>query len=83
MSTNFLAHILKSYQIDIVLDFTSIRKLYEADPITVAICATAKRTGKWPHHSPLDLQTHDQRPMSAFALNSTTMTVIVSSQRLR
>lgn len=39
----FFGKILKSYRIDTILDFTSIRKLYEADPKTVAICATAEK----------------------------------------
>jgi len=42
----FCVHVCKQYRIDSVLDFTSIRNLYEADTKTVAVLACVGKPGK-------------------------------------
>lgn len=43
---NFRRKIFQNYQVDTVLDFTSIRKLYEADAKTVAVFAHTRQPDK-------------------------------------
>lgn len=43
-ASSFFTYILNTFQIDTILDFTSIRKLYEADPKTIAVCASAVKS---------------------------------------
>lgn len=40
---NFRINLFKKHQVDTILDFTSIRKLYEADHNTIAVYANAKK----------------------------------------
>jgi len=48
----FFVNLCKQYRIDLVLDFTSIRNLYEADPKTLAVLAYASKPDKnhWINH---------------------------------
>lgn len=43
---NFRNSIFRKHQINTILDFTSIRNLYEADPKTIAICAKFEEPSK-------------------------------------
>lgn len=51
-TTSFRRKIFKNYQVDTVLDFISIRKLYEADAKTVAVFAHTRRPSEdnWISH---------------------------------